>query len=296
MSRLLEIEAYVAVAEQGSFVGAASILGVSSSYVSKLVTRLEQRLGARLIQRTTRRHTLTSQGERYLADCQEAFGLLRRSEDCIHDETSALRGEVRLTAPTGLGLGALADIFNRFAAANPDVQLSVSYLDRMVDLVGERFDLAVRVGELPDSSLRARRVGAYRKGLYASPEVALEIGNIDHPDALRGRSAVVYSGHARPGTWTLQSGDASATVDVSRRLASNSGRALALAAASGLGVAYLPVFHTCDLEREGRLVRVLGCWGGEIPVHVVFPTQQHLPLRVRALIDFVAAELATSSD
>jgi DNA-binding transcriptional LysR family regulator len=291
VSRLLEIEAFVAVAEQGSFVAAAGVLGVSSSYASKLVTRLEQRLGARLIQRTTRRHTLTPQGERYLADCQEAFGMLRRSEDGIRDATAAVRGEVRLTAPTGLGLGALAEVFNGFAAANPDVRLSVSYLDRFVDLVGERYDLAIRVGQLPDSSLRARRVGAYRLGLVASPEVARALGAIEHPDEIRGAAAVVYSGHARPDAWTLRSGDETTTFDVERRMESNSGRALALAAASGIGIAFLPIFHTCDLEREGRLVRVLPQWGDEVPVHVVFPTSRYLPLRVRALIDFVANHL-----
>jgi len=292
MSRLLEIEAFVAVAEHGSFVAAAAAMGVSSSYASKLVSRLEERLGVRLIHRTTRRHKLTAQGERYLADCQEAFGVLQRSEESLHEAAEAVRGELRVTAPTGLGLRALAGIFNGFATANPEVRLSVSYLDRFVDLVGERFDVAVRVGELPDSSLRARRVGAYPQRLVASPEVAEELGPLTHPDMLHGTAGLVYAGHARPSEWTLQSGEQTATVSVARRVESNSGRALALAAADGLGVAFLPSFHTCDLERSEALVHLLPEWGRRLPVHVVFPTRRHLPLRVRALIDHIAAELA----
>ena len=295
MRDLQQIEAFVAVAEHGSFVAAARVLGVSSSYASKLVSRLEQRLGARLIQRTTRRHTLTPQGEQYLADCQDALERLRRAEEDLHDAVSAVRGEIRVTAPTGLGLGALAELFDRFALRHPEVRLSVSYLDRFVDLIGERYDLAVRAGQLPDSSLRARRVGRYCKGLYASPDVAEALGPVAHPDALRGVAAVVYTGSDSPLEWTLSSGGQTATVAVESRVQSNSGRAVALSAASGLGVAYLPTFHTCDLERRGRLVRLLPRWSSEVPVHVVFPTSRHLPLRVRALIDFLADDLDAST-
>lgn len=292
MSRLLEIEAFVAVAERGSFVAAGKALGVSSSYASKLVSRLEERLGVLLIQRTTRRHTLTPQGERYLTDCQEAFGLLLRSEETIHEATESIRGEIRVTAPTGLGLGVLAEAFNRFALEHPEVQLNVAYLDRVVDLVGERFDLAIRAGELPDSSLRARRIATYRRHMVASPEVAAALVGVDHPDGILGVAGVVYSGHARPEEWTVRRGERAVTVSVEARMESNNGRALALAAADGLGLAYLPSFHTCDLERAGHLASVLPEWGETVPVHVVFPTSRHLPLRVRALIDHVVAQLA----
>ena len=164
-----------------------------------------------------------------------------------------------------------------------------------MDLIGERFDLAVRMGELPDSSLRARRVGTYARHLVASPDVAAELGPIDHPDALRGVPGVVYSGHARPGSWTVRAGDQTATVTVERRMESNSGRALALAAADGLGFAFLPSFHTCDLERAGRLVRVLPEWTVPVPVHVLFPTSRHVPLRIRALIDHLVEALVTTA-
>ena len=296
MSRLLEIEVFVNVAERGSFAAAAAALGLSSSYASKLVSRLEQRLGVRLLHRTTRRHTLTTQGERYLADCQEALGLLDRSDARVLEAAEVVRGELRVTAATGLGLGLLAEVFNRFALAHPEVRLSVAYLDRFVDLVGERFDLAVRVGELPDSGLHARRVGAYPRRLVASPALTTSLGPLLHPDALRGAPAVVYSGDARPSEWTLRSGEQSITVPVERRAESNSGRAVALAAAAGLGVAFLPSFHTCDLERSGRLVRLLPDWGASVPVHVVFPTARQLPLRVRLLIDHVVAEMAAVAE
>lgn len=291
MSHLQQIEAFMAVVEHGSFVGAAKALGVSSSYVSKLVTRLEHRLGARLLQRTTRRQTLTSQGELYLEECQAAFQSLRRAEERLHESTAAIRGELRLTAPTALGLGILADLVHRFAAQHPGVQIRASYLDRRVDLIGERFDLAVRVGPLPDSSLRARRLGQYCRGVFAAPAVAEALGPISEPSALHGAQGLVYTGHTRPGVWTLHRGEQAATVTVQNRLEANSGRALALAAASGLGLTYLPVFHTEALVAEGRLIRLLPEWGETVPVHVVFPSSQHLPLRVRAFIDFVVTAM-----
>ncbi|MEN0062193.1 MAG: LysR family transcriptional regulator [Myxococcota bacterium] len=136
MSQLQEIEAFVAVGEQGSFVAAARTLGVSSSYASKLITRLEERLGTRLIQRTTRRLTLTPHGERYLEDCKGAFQLLRKAEECIHETTVGIRGMLRVTVPTALGLGVLADLFHRFVGRHPDVEFQVHYLDRRVDLIG----------------------------------------------------------------------------------------------------------------------------------------------------------------
>lgn len=294
MSRLLEIEAFVAVAEHGSFVAAAQKLGVSSSYTSKLITRLERRLGARLIHRTTRRHTLTPSGERYLTDCQAAFSLLHQAEERVGESTSRLQGEIRVTAPTGLGLGVLSGSFNRFALKHPDVRLSISYLDRWVDLIGERFDLAVRAGVLPDSSLRARRLGRYCRSMVASPSVAEALGVLTHPGALRGVPAVVYSGHARPEDWVLSRGEQTHTLTVERRMASNNGSAVAHAVASGLGISFLPNFHTCDLERQGRLVRLLPEWGAEVPVHVIFPASDYLPQRVRVLIDTLVVDLAAS--
>jgi DNA-binding transcriptional LysR family regulator len=172
--------------------------------------------------------------------------------------------------------------------------LSVSYLDRFVDLVGERIGPAIRIGQLPDSSLRAHGIGSHPRRLVASPGLAEEPSAIAEPSELAGVPAVICSGHARPGTRTLESEGRSETIDVEPRLASNSGRALAIAAPEGLGVAYLPAFHTCEAERQGRLVRLLPEWGGEVPVRVVYPTNRHVPLQVRALMDFLLTEMASS--
>ena len=194
-----------------------------------------------------------------------------------------------------MGLRLLSDVLDRFALEHAQVQLDVHYLDRMVDLVGERFDLAIRVGHLPDSSLRARRIASYGRRLVASPALASELGTLSHPGQLRGRPAVVYTGNLRAEDWTLRRGDEVVTVPITRRMASNSGRAVGLAAANGLGLAYVPTFHTRDLEEAGRLVRLLPEWGEEVPVHVVFPSAEHLPLRIRTLIDFLATECSRAT-
>jgi len=289
MAQLHEIEAFVAVAERGSFAAGARALGVSGPYASKLVARLEERIGQRLLQRTTRRLALTDAGERYLADAQRALGILAASAEGLRDASGPLQGPIRVSAPTGLGLQVLADLFHRFATDHPGVHLTTSYLDRRVDLVAERYDLAVRLGSLPDSSLVARRIATFHRGIVASPEVAATVTHARVPGDLTGVDAVTYEGSEYPERWLLDHDGERATARVRSRLTADNGRAAALGAAAGLGLACLPTFHTRDLEASGRLVRVLPDWRSEVPAQVVFPTGTHLPRRVRALVDFLVA-------
>jgi DNA-binding transcriptional LysR family regulator len=173
VSEVLETEIFVAVARSGSFAAAATKLDISASYASKLVTRLEQRLGARLFHRSTRALTLTAIGERYYEDCARAFELIENATSMVLAKQSVPHGRLRVSVPTGLGHEWISCVIARYVMANPQVQLDAVYIDRFVDLVAEGFDVAVRVGMLRDSSLVARRLASTRVSLVANSGRAL---------------------------------------------------------------------------------------------------------------------------
>lgn len=291
MSRVLETEIFVAVAHSGSFAAAASKLDISASYASKLVTRLEKRLGARLFHRTTRALALTAIGERYYEDCAQAFALMEAAESMVMAKQSVPHGRLRVTVPTGLGHEWISSAIARYVQANPHVQLDAVYIDRYVDLVAEGYDLAVRVGTLRDSSLVARRLATARVSLVASPEFLRRHPKIEQPEALTELPCLVYAMDRAAAVWQLECDGEQRSVAVSGPLVTNSGRALADAAAHGLGVAFVPDFHSARRLAAGELVRVLPRWRGAAPIHAVYPSAQLLPVKVRAFIDHLADEL-----
>lgn len=289
MSRMVEVEAFVAVVAASSFAGAADRLGVTSSYVSKLVSRLEARLGTPLLRRSTRRLTLTEAGERFHAECAEAMRLVDGAAEAVSAQQTRPSGTLRVTLPTGIGMRWLSRTVAEFMAAWPAVALDAVYSDRMIDLVGEGFDVAVRAGQLPDSALVVRRLGAARRRVVASPGYLDRHGHPPSIAALAAHRCLVYSHHRSPSTWHLTHGEAHASVTVTGPMAANSGIALADAAHCGVGLAYLPDFHTCDHLARGELVDVFPGWGGAVPVQAVMPSGRHAPAKVRVFIDAVAA-------
>jgi DNA-binding transcriptional LysR family regulator len=289
VSRLVEIEAFVAVAEEGSFTGAAAKLSVSSSYVSKLVSRLEERLDVRLLHRTTRKLTMTNAGERFFEGCGRALVLVGDAVNDITDSEGGSQGRLRLTVPTGLGLSALSGVIASFASANPALTMEVVYLDRYVDLVEEGFDLALRAGTLPDSSLVARKLVTAKRLLVCSPDYLARAGAPERPEDLGAHPCIVHTNARAPITWTLRRGKATKRVRVSGRFFSNSGRGMADAASRGVGFTYTPEFHVADDLIAGRLVHVLEEWGDEVPIYAVLPSARHVPASVRALTDQFAS-------
>lgn len=289
-NRLVELEVFVAVGRLGSFAAAATTLGISASYASKLVTRLERRLQARLLHRTTRAVTPTAIGERFLDECSHALELLAQAEQAVIAKQSVPHGRLRVSVPTGLGHEWLSSAIAQFVLAHPQVQLEAAYLDRYVDLVAEGFDVAVRVGVLRDSSLIARRLASARMSLVASPAFLAARPPIEQLDALRELPCLVYTAD-RDMTWTLECEGEQRSVALRGPMVANSGRALVDAAASGLGVAFVPDFHCARRLAAGELVRVLPHWQGELPIHAIYPSARLVPLKVRAFIDHLAAAL-----
>ena len=279
MGHLAEIETFVAVVEAGGFRAAAERAGLTPSAVSKRVRALEERLGARLLNRTTRRVAPTDVG---LALFERARGILADLEDAeaaVAELQAEPRGTLRLGGPMDFGRRFLAEPLAAFAAEHPGLALDVQLTDRFVDVVGEGFDLVLRIGDLPDSSLVARRLAPCRRVFVAAPRYLAERGTPGHRDELAGHDLVRYSLESTR-AWP---GEGAALRE--RHRADNGEMVRALARA-GAGIALLPTFLVGDDLRDGSLVEVLRGQGGlDLAIHAVTPHRKLLTTKVRLLIE-----------
>jgi DNA-binding transcriptional LysR family regulator len=291
MNRLFEAEAFVLVAEKGSFTAASQRLGITPSYASKLVSRLEDRLGVRLLQRTTRKLSLTEPGRAYYARCNDVMQALEEAESEATRLQQAPRGRLRVTLPTTFGSMNLAGPLAEFKERYPDLAIEAIFTDRQVDVLAEGFDVAIRVGDLSDSSLAVHRLTSVDRALCASEEYLARRGSPARPEALTQHECLRYAYHASPSAWRLKGPGEEVTVEVSGSLIANSGAMLLEAAQRGLGVVYVPLSLAAPYLRDGRLARVLPAWGWPIPVNAVFPNTRHLSAKVRTFVDFVAERL-----
>jgi DNA-binding transcriptional LysR family regulator len=295
MSQLVEIEAFVAVVRDGSFNAAGEALEVSPSYVSKLVSRLEERLGVALLHRTTRSLTVTEPGRALYETCASSLQSITVALDEAAASQQRLSGTLRITLGTGLGAHWLTEPLVEFMARHPGLSVDLVYLDRFVDLVEEGFDLGIRVGQLRDSTMIARRLTTVTRMLVASPGYLDARGTPARVHDLAEHKCLLYAYHQTPETWTLHHSDQTARVTVSGAVVANNGAALTSMVSAGMGIALLPEFYVAKALREAQLVRVLPEWSSELPVHAVFPNSRHVPAKVRALIEFVSERVATAA-
>ncbi|MCB9558146.1 MAG: LysR family transcriptional regulator [Deltaproteobacteria bacterium] len=283
---LNEILVFAKVVQSGSFIGASRDLGMPKSTVSRKISELEERLGARLLHRTTRKLRLTDVGhafyqhaERVVAEAEEAKLVVSRMQEVP-------RGLLRVTAP--LSFGYLSPIVASFLQRYPEVQLELVCADRVVDLIQEGFDIAVRAGNLTDSTLIARNLGVLRSYLVASPAFLAKKGTPEAPQELEHFDCVVFGGGADRSRWRLHAKGTTATIDVRARFVVNDFDFLDEAALSGIGVAMLPVFRCIEHLRAKRLTRVLPEWcSPDTPLHAVYPSARHLSPKVKAFLDHV---------
>jgi DNA-binding transcriptional LysR family regulator len=293
MEHAFALIVFARVVESGSFSAAARALGLSKAGVSKHVSRLEARYGLRLLNRTTRRLSLTEAGR----DVYERAA--RVAEETAAADAAALaltetpRGRLRLTLPTSYGLRRVSPLLPAFLARYPEVGLEVTVSDRHLDLVGEGIDLAIRIGELPDSSLTARRIGESRMIVCAAPAYLDAHGRPARPSDLKGHRCLVYSGAAPPGEWRF-AGDKA--VRVAGDLVSDNGDVLIDAACAGLGVCRTPDFLAEAALADGKLESVLeDCETRPLPIYAVHTHGRHPAAKVRAFIDFLAAQRRASA-
>jgi DNA-binding transcriptional LysR family regulator len=292
MDRFDEINAFAAVADARSFTQAARRLGVSSAQVSKLVARLENRLGARLLNRTTRDVSLTDTGRAYLERARTLLDDFDALESLVRDQAGP-KGLLKVSAPMSFGTNQLTPALLDFAAAFPEVSLEVSQTDRMVNLVEEGFDVAVRIGQLADSSLIARRLAPVRLVTCAAPAYLQAAGAPAEPQDLAKHECIIDTNMRDPFVWAFGQGGERHDVRVHGRLRFAGADACVAAARRGLGIASTPAFAAADDLREGRLIPLLCAYEPQlIFVHAVYPHGRHLAGKVRAFVDFLAERYA----
>lgn len=289
---LPELGVFVAVAEAQGFSAAARRLGASKAMVSTAVRRLERRLGVQLLQRTTRRLSLTEDGAAVLPHAQRALQAAREAQDAATASKLSPRGTLKLNAPMSFGLLHVVPALGAFARACPQVQVDLVLDDRYLDLVAGGFDLALRIGTLPDSGLVAQRIGTNVMALVAHRRYLDRAGHPRTPNALAEHATLQYANTSTD--WALRRGRRSVTVRVRPTLRINSSLALHQAALQGLGIARLPRFVLGADLRRGRLVQVLPEWElPQTPIHLV-TTSRELPRKTRAFIEFLRARLGAS--
>ena len=290
---LNRVSAFVRVVQDGSFTAAARALGLPKSSVSRSVAQLEHDLGIRLLHRTTRQIHLTDAGAAYFERVSQALGDIGEATSAASDTQSELSGVVRLTAPVDIGVWSLAPIIRRFVRKHPRIRVEVSLTGRVVDLVAEGFDLAVRAGPLRDSSLIARRVGELQSVAYASPKYLARRGVPHELKDLGDHECVLFRSTSGTATWELRHGDGTvASVGVTGLVASDDLSFVRKAVLAGLGIGLLPTFLCGRAEARGKLVRVLRDWSlnGAV-LHVAYPSARLVPQRVVVLREHLLSEL-----
>lgn len=288
MDRFEEMRTFAAVVDAGSFVRAAEALQVSKTAVSRLIADLESRLAVRLLHRTTRRLSLTVEGEAFHARCKELLAGVDEAEAEVTAGAGEAVGQLRLNVPVSFGLMHLAPLWSAFLQQQPKVMLDVTLSDRIVDLVDEGYDLAVRIARLPTSSLVSRKLSTTRLVLCASPEYLRRHGTPADPPEIAAHTVFSYTLLATGEQWSFEGPQGPVSVKVAPRMRSNSGDTCCAAALQHQGLVLQPTFMVCEHLRSGALVEVLPQYCSiELGVYAVYASRKHLTPKVRVLIDFL---------
>lgn len=283
MDKLKQIESFVAVASRGSLTAAAAAEGIAAGVVSRRLDALEARLGVKLLLRTTRRVTLTFEGSAYLEDCQRILRELGEAEASVSLGGVKARGHLRVSAPAGFGRRHVAPLVMQFLDAHPEVTVNLDLSDRLVDLVNEGVDCAIRVGELTDSSLVSIKLAENRRAVVASPNYLARHGTPRTLEDLA-RHDCLSLGQQRG--WLFRVGEETVSIKVSGLLECNDGAVLHEWALAGRGLAWRSLWEVGTDLKSGALVAVLDEFAAPpTGIYAVFPQRKYLPLRVRLLID-----------
>jgi DNA-binding transcriptional LysR family regulator len=292
MNRLDAMSIFIAVADAGSLTAAARRLGMPLATVSRKVAVLESHLNTRLLHRTTRQLSLTEAGSSYVAACRRILEDIGEAERAATGENAAPKGELVVTAPVVFGRLHVVPVIAEFLAHYPEINISLMLTDRVVHLMEEHGDVALRIGDLPDSSLMATQVGKVRRVVCASPSYLSNRGVPTTPDDLVGHDCITFEVLESKRAWVFGSGRAQVSVPVRARLAVNTAEAAIAASALGVGLIRVLSYQVEDAVRGDALRVVLESFESEpLPVSLVHKGQTPLPLKLRAFLDFVAPRL-----
>jgi DNA-binding transcriptional LysR family regulator len=281
---------FVRVAQAGGFSAASRQLGVPKSTLSRKISDLEERLGARLLQRTTRKLGLTDAGRVYFDQAARIVADAQIAEQAVGHLQASPRGLLRVTAP--LSFAMLAPIVTEYLRKYRNVQVDLVCSDRTFNLVEDGFDVAIRAGALADSTLVARSLGGLKRVLVAAPRYCKDHGIPKEPADLTKHTCITFAAGATPNIWVLESAKQRTEVRVLPRFAANDLEIMRAAAIDGIGVAWMPGFLCVDDIRQRRLRHLLPEWrSAETPLHAVYPTARHLSPKVAAFIELVRSRL-----
>jgi DNA-binding transcriptional LysR family regulator len=293
MDKFQEMRVFTAVVEAGSFVAAGDALGMSKAAVSRHVSDLEHRLGVRLMHRTTRKLSLTSEGQVFVARCRDILSSIEASEAELSTRSFTASGLLKLSVPVSYGLQHLAPLWREFLDQHPQVTLDVQLSDRVIDLVEEGFDLAVRIARLPDSSLISRRLASTRLVLCAAPSYLNRRGTPKHPSELTEHEVLSYSLMAMGDQWPFDGPQGPVSVKVRPRMWSNNGDTCIAATVQGAGIQLQPTFLIEQHLASGQLVEILPQYRSlELGIYAVYPSRKFVLPKVRALLEFLSVKLS----
>ncbi|KVE29533.1 LysR family transcriptional regulator [Burkholderia singularis] len=296
MDSLNSFVVFVQVAETRSFVAAGRLLGVSASAVGKSVARLEEKLGTRLFHRSTRSVTLTAEGALFLERSRRILAEIEAAELELSQATAAPRGRLRVSLPLVSSL--VLPVLGEFMREYPEIELDLDFTDRLVDVIDEGFDAVVRTGDPTDSRLSARRLGAFRSMLVASPDYLARRGTPQVPTDLLGHTCLHYRvpNSGRLETWALRRAAGEPELVLPTSMICNNIETRVCFALLGLGIAYLPEFSIKEPLADGRLRTVLADYVERTGVfHVLWPASKHASPKVRAFVDFLCARVFPAS-
>ena len=297
MDRFRELSTFVAVAEEGAFNGAARRLHMSPPAVTRFVNALEERLDVRLFTRTTRQVALTEAGQRFHADAVRILAELSEAEASATGAHEAPQGELRVTAPVLFGQRHIAPVLRDYLDRYPAVTARALFVDRIVDLIDEGLDVAVRIGDLPDSSLTATRIGAVRQVAVAAPGYLEAAPPLEGPDDLQHHRIVLSMSASAAPSWRFITDHARHDVGLTPTLRVNTMTAAIDAALAGWGVTRVLSYQVCEEMLEGALVEVLGDWDNQrMPIHLLHSEGRRAAAKIRTFVDFAAKVIRGKAD
>lgn len=282
---------FLRVAQNGSFSKTARQMNLPLSTVSAKVAQLEKYLGLTLLKRTTRKLSLTPVGEIYYRQAQKAFDELIQAERLTKETQMTLQGRIKLTAPVEIGTSHLTDVLATFTKLHPQIHIELLLTDRLVDLVGENIDLAIRIGSLKDSTLKSKRLGSTNQKIYASPEYLKDHAQIKAPKDLEQHSCLIFTNSSKE-EWILESDMGKEKVHVQGTFSANNLMAIHRMALHAQGLALLPEFLCFEDLKSKKLIPVLPAWSTQkYPVHLIYANQNYITKSLRALIEHLTQEL-----